>query len=81
MDRKEFLAKIFLNHVSGDVLSKIVEQGPILANVDIAVINKVSKKLVSTRTITSSGASFAAGIPGGLAMAATIPADTLQFLG
>lgn len=81
VDRKEFLAKSFSNHVSGDVLSKIVEQGPILANVDTAIINKVAKKLVSTRTITSSSASFAAGVPGGFAMAATIPADTLQFFG
>ena len=33
------------------------------------------------RTSQSSIASFAAGIPGGLAMAATIPADLLQFFG
>ena len=33
------------------------------------------------RTSQSSIASFAAGIPGGLAMAATIPADILQFFG
>ncbi|PFC51162.1 bacteriochlorophyll 4-vinyl reductase [Bacillus thuringiensis] len=81
VDKKEFLAKSFSNHVSGDLLCKIVEQGPILANVDIAIINKIAKKLVSTRTITSSGASFVAGVPGGFAMAATIPADTLQFFG
>ncbi|MFB6589810.1 bacteriochlorophyll 4-vinyl reductase [Bacillus thuringiensis] len=81
VDKNEFLAKSFSNHVSGDLLSKIVEQGPILANVDMAIINKIAKKLVSTRTITSSGASFVAGVPGGFAMAATIPADTLQFFG
>ena len=33
------------------------------------------------RTSQSSAASFVAGIPGGLAMAATIPADVMQFFG
>ena len=41
----------------------------------------IAKKYVDKRTLTSTGASFAAGIPGGIAMAATIPADTLQFFG
>lgn len=81
VDRKEFLAKSFSNHVSSDMLSKVLDKGPVEANVDIVTINKIAKKLVSTRTLTSSGASFAAGIPGGFAMAATIPVDTLQFFG
>ena len=33
------------------------------------------------RTGASSAASFAMGLPGGLAMGATIPADALQFFG
>ncbi|WP_419959481.1 bacteriochlorophyll 4-vinyl reductase [Psychrobacillus sp. BM2] len=81
VDRREFLAKSFSNHVPYETLGKIVEKGPIEAGVDIATINKVAKRLVSNRTLTSSGASFVAGIPGGVAMAATIPADTLQFFG
>jgi len=44
-------------------------------------INRMAKSLVNKRTLQSSSASFAAGPPGGLAIAGTIPADTLQFLG
>ena len=41
-------------------------------------ISNIANKLIMKRTSQSSIASFAAGIPGGLAMAATIPADS-QF--
>jgi hypothetical protein len=42
---------------------------------------KMASELIQKRTLQSTGVSFAAGLPGGFAMAATIPADTLQFLG
>ena len=34
--RKEFLAKSFSNHVSPDILSKVLDKGSVEANVDIA---------------------------------------------
>ena len=40
---------------------------------------KIAKALVDKRTLTSTGASFLAGLPGGWTIAATIPADILQF--
>lgn len=58
-----------------------MEKGPIEAGVDIDTLNKVAKSLIEKRTLQSTGVSFAAGLPGGFAMAATIPADTLQFYG
>ena len=42
---------------------------------------RIANKLILVRTSTSSAASFAMGIPGGLAMGLTVPADTLQFFG
>ena len=55
--------------------------GPIEANVPRERLSYLANKLIIKRTSQSSIASFAAGIPGGLAMAATIPADILQFFG
>ncbi|MEK4701740.1 bacteriochlorophyll 4-vinyl reductase [Solibacillus sp. FSL R7-0668] len=81
VNREEFLAKHFSSKVSSSQLVSIMELGPIEANVNKAVVDKVAKGLVNARTLTSTGASFAAGVPGGLAMAATIPADTVQFFG
>ncbi|MEH7461430.1 bacteriochlorophyll 4-vinyl reductase [Bacillus thuringiensis] len=81
VNRDEFLAKNFSENVSPNQLAEIIEKGPINANIDKKIINKVAKKVISNRTMKSSSVSFAAGVPGGLAMAATIPADTAQFFG
>ena len=59
----------------------IVAKGPVEANCSRSELRKIAKNLVKKKTLISSSASFIAGIPGGLAMAATIPADMLQFYG
>lgn len=81
VNRQEFLAKQFSNKVSSTQLVTIIEKGPIEANVNKTIRDKVANGLINSRTLTSTGASFAAGVPGGIAMAATIPADTVQFFG
>lgn len=81
VNRKEFLEKTLANNISSEELSLVLDKGPIEAGIDPEIINRLAKSLVEKRTLQSSGASFAAGLPGGVAMAATIPADTLQFFG
>lgn len=79
VNRKQFLAEQFAS--KSDNLEAILDKGPVEAGIKKEDINLLSKKLILTRTSQSSMASFVAGIPGGLAMAATIPADVLQFFG
>ena len=79
VNRKQFLAEQFAS--KSDNLEEILDKGPVEAGIKKEDINLLSKKLILTRTSQSSMASFVAGIPGGLAMAATIPADVLQFFG
>lgn len=79
VDRNKFLAEIFSSKV--DLLENIVNNGPIGAGITREEINNIANRLIMKRTSQSSIASFAAGIPGGLAMVATIPADILQFFG
>ncbi len=79
VNRKQFLAEQF--YYKTDDLELIIDKGPIEAGIKREEISTLSKKLILTRTSQSSIASFVAGIPGGLAMAATIPADILQFFG
>ena len=79
VNRKQFLAEQFASKANN--LEEILDKGPIEAGIKREDIKLLSKKLILTRTSQSSIASFVAGIPGGLAMAATIPADTLQFFG
>ena len=79
VDRNKFLAEVFSN--KANLLKNILDSGTIEAGISREEINSLANKLIIKRTGQSSFASFAAGIPGGLAMAATIPADILQFFG
>ena len=79
VDRNKMLAETFSSYP--DRFAEIIAKGPIEAGISQEELNKIARKLIMVRTSESSLASFAAGIPGGLAMAATVPADVLQFFG
>lgn len=79
VSRSKFLAEIFATE--DIIIQDVLDFGPIEAKVTQERLSIIAKKLILKRTSQSSIASFAAGIPGGLAMAATIPADVLQFFG
>lgn len=79
VSRDGFLAEIFSK---GEIpIEDILEQGPVAVEVPREKLYSIAKKLILKRTGQSSVASFVTGIPGGMAMAATIPADVLQFFG
>lgn len=80
VSRDEFLKNQFKD-ASLEQLSNILEYGPVEANCDRIDLQKKAARLINERTLVSTGASFATGLPGGLAMAAAIPADMLQFYG
>ncbi|MBO4651981.1 MAG: SHOCT domain-containing protein [Lachnospiraceae bacterium] len=77
VDREEFLKGAFAKE--GILVRQIVEEGPVACDYSDIELDDMAEKLILRRTSESSAMSFAAGIPGGLAIAATIPADTLQF--
>ncbi len=79
VNRKQFLAEAFAKEDYS--IDQLVETDPIQVGVPQEQLMRIANKLIFTRTSQSSLASFVAGIPGGLAMAATIPADILQFFG
>ncbi len=79
VDRNKLLAEVFSSKV--DFLENIINTGPVEAGITREEINNIANKLIMKRTSQSSIASFATGIPGGLAITATISADILQFFG
>lgn len=79
VNRNKFLAEQFASY--GINIQDILDLGPLEAGLTRDDISTVANKLIIKRTSQSSIASFVAGIPGGLAMAATIPADIMQFFG
>lgn len=79
VSRDKFLAETFATE---DVsLQAILDLGPIESGITRDKLSLIANKLILKRTSQSSIASFVAGMPGGLAMAATIPTDIMQFFG
>lgn len=79
VDRDNFLAEQFAGTV--DNIQDLIDKGPIEYGISREILSSLANKLIIKRTSQSSIASFVSGIPGGLAMAATIPADVMQFFG
>ncbi len=80
VNRESFLVSMF-EKKEKDLKEKILEAGPIEAGISKDELMKIARSLVVDRTLKSTTMSFAAGLPGGVAMAATIPADTVQYFG
>ncbi|MBQ9132190.1 MAG: SHOCT domain-containing protein [Clostridia bacterium] len=80
VSRDDFLREQF-KELSPAEVEVILQKGPVEAGCSRALLERKAGRIIKERTAISTGASFVAGIPGGLAMAATIPADLLQFYG
>lgn len=80
VNRDSFLLSLF-EKFNQDLKEEILRLGPIEAGISRNELKKYARSLVTNRTLKSTALSFAAGLPGGFAMAATIPADTVQFFG
>lgn len=80
VNRDDFLREQFKS-VQPEQMEIILENGPVEAGYSREELKKMARKILTTRTSVSAAASFVAGMPGGIAMAATIPADILQFYG
>ncbi|MDR2534497.1 MAG: EcsC family protein [Treponema sp.] len=78
VDRKEFLTK-GLSGCSKDEIAKVLEIGPGKAGVPLEALDKAADGEIRNHTGIVTGTSFLAGLPGGLAMAGTIPADIAQY--
>lgn len=78
VDRRILLKEQFAKFAN---VEEIIEKGPIGAGVSKEKLDEIAKKIIFIRTSQSSIASFASGIPGGLMMGVTVPADTMQFFG
>ncbi|OHX64322.1 tellurite resistance TerB family protein [Flammeovirga pacifica] len=79
IEREYFLRKQFSRYLNDSELKKVIETSPSIAGVSNKIIGKVANSCINWQTAQITGLSFLAGIPGGWAMAATIPADLTQF--
>jgi len=76
VNRKEFLIKLFGDEVTD--INRLIEEGP-EPFFSKEQLDRKANSRINSITVKSSAVSFATGLPGGVAIAATIPADIAQF--
>ncbi len=79
VDRAAFLHKELIRYYPEETVKTAIEHNPAFAGIDKETINKIADQVIQQETNTVSGISFAAGLPGGFALAASIPADIIQY--
>lgn len=79
--RDEFLRKeLFKNHPK-EIIEAAVSTNPASAGISSSEIDEIADEVIKYERNCVSGISAALGTPGGWAMAATIPADIVQYYG
>ena len=79
VNRQKFLYKELIKYYSEDVVDLAIKKNAAYAGMEKEKINEASKQVINYETNKVSAISFAAGMPGGFAMVATVPADIAQY--
>lgn len=79
--RESFLRKELFKNYPPEVIDDAVARTPVLAGISEADIDRIADEVIKFERNCVSGISVALGVPGGAAMAATIPADVVQYYG
>ena len=81
IDRAQFLQAELKTKLPQDVIDDAIAFNPLHANIPSELIEKIADEVIKYERNCVSGISAALGMPGGIAMAATIPADIAQYYG
>lgn len=80
IDREAFLRQELRKAgLDSEMISHAIEKTPIEAGVRLMVLDEIGRSAFAFETSKSAALSFAAGLPGGFAMFASVPADITQF--
>jgi hypothetical protein len=79
VDRRGFLAKEFARYCDSGKLKTLMEEGTGRAGISRELMDKVADGVIGFHGTAVIGTSFFAGLPGGLALLGTIPADVAQY--
>lgn len=81
VDRNDFLTKNLNKLCTPEQLQMALTDGTLRAGIPVSILDSLANAIINAESLKVTAISAAAGIPGGLAMAATIPADLAQFYG
>lgn len=81
VNRKDFLQKELMKNYSQETVNDAILYNPAHANITVDEIDPIADEVIKFERFCVSGISAALGAPGGAALAATIPADLIQYYG
>jgi hypothetical protein len=81
IQREAYLRSALARHCSEEEIRRATEESPAAAGITVEVLDKVANDSIRYETAKVSALSAAAGIPGILALPATVPADMAQYVG
>lgn len=81
INRADFLEKQFMKNYPQEVIQDAIKFNPAHAGITVEEIDKIADQVIQYERNCVSGISLALGMPGGVAMAATLPTDIAQFYG
>ena len=79
VDRTDFLNKELGKYCNSETVEKAISRGTVKAGIEVTLMDKIADEAIRFHTGVATSLSFAAGIPGGLVMLATVPADIAQY--
>lgn len=77
--RDDFLRKELSKYFEESMVMSAISQTPALAGISVNQLEKIANSCIKFETNKVTTISAAAGIPGGVAMFGTIPADVIQY--
>ena len=81
VNRKDFLQRELMKNYPQETIDKAIANTPAYACIPADEIDKIADEVIKFERNCVSGISAALGVPGGVTMVATIPADLAQYYG
>ncbi len=78
VNREHFLSEYLSVYCTGSQLSRAIDNGTV-GNVDDKVLDRIAKECIKSHTLKVTAISTALGMPGGLTMLGTVPADLAHY--
>jgi hypothetical protein len=81
INRAAYLRTALKRHCTDEQIKRAIADSPAAAGIPLKVIAEAANTSIAYETSKATGLSTLAGIPGGLAMVGTVPADLAQYMG
>lgn len=80
IEREQFLrSELHKRGIAREVIDEAIATSPAAASIDVVLLDDMANAAIAFETRKSSALSFAAGLPGGFGLLATVPGDVTQF--